>query len=150
MKVCINIHNQSGTGPFLKVKKLCEEISKNSVSTTLLCTSQVKKLYRTVSFENNIRIVEVPDLLFGKYRQGFGLWNAINRILFLNKEDFDVIHAIVCRPAVIFSSLFKKYFSNTLLVISWWDYFSRDGTIKDRSGKLYNYTFGFFYTRIKF
>ena len=67
MKVCINIHNQSGTGPFFKVKKLCEEISKNSVSTTLLCTSQVKKLFRTVSFENNIRIVEVPDLFIGKY-----------------------------------------------------------------------------------
>jgi len=145
MRVCINIHNQSNTGPYFKVLKLCKELSKHDITITLLCTSKKNRIRinRIASLKDNVRIVEVPDLLFGKYRQGFSFWNTINRTWFLYKEDFDIIHAIDCRPAVIFSSLIKKYHSNIPLVISWWDYFSREGTIKVRSGKLYNNTFGF-------
>jgi len=94
-----------------------------------------------------------PDLLSGRLRQGVDIWNAIHRINAVRKRSFDIVHAVDCRPNVIFPALYLKILRKTPLVLSWWDLFGDGGTATERSGRLYASTLGkvefFFETRFR-
>lgn len=143
MNVLIIIHNRVNTGPYFKVLEMCKALTRLNIRITLVCTSFSDKLSTKYYLSDSVRVIETPDLFNGKLRQGFDLWNALNRYLVLRRQKFDLIHAIDCRPVVIMPSLVLKRRYHVPLIISWWDYFSRDGTIKERSGLIYNLTLGF-------
>lgn len=109
---------------------------------TLLTSSRkhLFKLKKTV--DNGLEIIEFPDLFCGNLRNGFCLWNTIRRILFLRNKEFDIIHAFDSRPVVIFPALYLKYKRKIPLIMDWADWWGRGGTIAERSGKLFQYTFG--------
>lgn len=121
---------------------MCEALIKNNVHIVLVCTSRANHLKPTFYTKKLLEIVESPDLFKGKFRQGFDLWNSIMRIYALKGKSFDVIHAIDCRPAVIFPALFYKKLLGIPLVISWWDLFGDGGTSTERSGKFFACSIG--------
>ncbi len=137
MNILICIHNQFGTGPYFKVLEMSKAISGLGHRVTLFCTHQ----HNRFSFEsfhlNGLQVVESPDLLWGPMRQGIDPWNTIRRTAYLLDKQYDIIHAIDCRPVVILPVLFYKRRKNIPLIISWWDWFGRGGTAMERSGKLY-------------
>jgi glycosyltransferase involved in cell wall biosynthesis len=142
MNVIVIIHNQVGSGPYKKILEMCEALSLNDTHVTLLCTSKTNKLLLKKKKINNLLVVESPDLFTGKLRQGLDIWNIINRLLFVSKNNYDIVHGIDCRPVVILPALLLKYFKKTKFILSWWDLFGSDGTALERSGNLYNKTFG--------
>ncbi|MBN2424642.1 MAG: glycosyltransferase family 4 protein [Calditrichaceae bacterium] len=142
MKILLIIHNQAGTGPYEKVLEMAESLANAGQEITLLCTSAKNNFRFSCSSSDKLTIVESPDLLWGQLRQGIDLWNIARRILFLRQFDFDLIHAIDCRPAVILPALWLKWRKKIPLVLSWWDWFGRGGIAMERSGWLYAKTLG--------
>ena len=142
MKILIIIHNQAGTGPFFKVREMCKAVSEKGNEVTLLCTSKnARFLFKNYVYKN-IQIGETPDILWGKLRQGIDIWNTLNRLIFISKNNYDIVHGIDCRPVVILPALFLKIFKKTKFVLSWWDLFGNGATALERSGKLYSNTLG--------
>lgn len=142
MHIAFFIHNQAGTGPYFKVLEQCAALVQNGQEVTLFCTSPQKRMGIEVAVRDGVRVVEFPDLLVGPLRQGVDLWNAIHRIIYAQKRQFDVIHAVDCRPNVIIPALAVKYSQKIPLVLSWWDLFGGGGLASERSGKLYGKTAG--------
>jgi len=142
LKILIIVHNQTNTNPFYKVFEMSMAISDKGNEVTILCTSPKKRFFSKSSTKSKLEIFESPDLLWGHLRQGIDIWNIFHRLLFVMKNDFDVVHAIDCRPVVIFPALFLKIFKKTKLVLSWWDLFGSGATALERSGKFYVKTLG--------
>lgn len=142
MRVAFFIHNQAGTGPYFKVLEQCSALVQCGQDVTLFCTSPHRRTGISVAERDGVRVVEFPDLLVGPLRQGVDLWNAIHRILYARKWQFDVVHAVDCRPNVIIPALAVKYSQKTPLILSWWDLFGGGGLASERSGKLYGMTAG--------
>lgn len=142
MHIAFFIHNQAGTGPYFKVLEQCAALVEKGQEVTLFCTSPQKRTGIDVNLRDGVRVVEFPDLLIGPLRQGVDLWNAIHRIIYAQKWQFDVIHAVDCRPNVIIPALAVKYSQKIPLILSWWDLFGGGGLASERSGKLYGMTAG--------
>jgi len=142
VKVLLLIHNQHGTGPYPKVMELAQGLTGHGAEVTVLCTSPRARWRFTVGSEGGVRVVQAPDLLWGRLRQGADPWNTLCRRAWVRRESFDVVHAIDSRPVVIVPALALRRRPGTALVMSWWDLFGRDGVAMDRSGWLYAATGG--------
>lgn len=142
MNILVIIHNQSSTGPFFKVREMCVAISDVGNTVSLLCTSENARFRIKRYSYKNIQIIEAPDILWGKLRQGIDIWNIFNRLIFVTRNNYDIVHGIDCRPVVILPALLLKYFKKTKFVLSWWDLFGHGATSTERSGKLYSKTLG--------
>jgi len=142
LKIVLLNHNQIGQGTYFRCYHFGKALVNLGHRVILLTTSRkhLFKLKKTV--DNGLEIIEFPDLLLGKLRNGFCLWNTIRRILFLRNKEFDIIHAFDSRPVVIFPALFLKYKGKIPLIMDWADWWGHGGTIEERSGHLYAKTFG--------
>lgn len=142
MNILVVIHNQTNTGTFDKVLEQCDALCKLGHDVTLLCTSPKARFLTNKKRINGVNIIEFPDLLWKRLRQGIDIWNLINRMFFTAMHNFDIVHGIDCRPVVIFPALFLKKIRKIPLVLSWWDLFGGGATALERSGKFYDCTFG--------
>lgn len=88
---------------------------------------------------DGVLVVETPDVLWGKLRQGVDLWNTFKRCRYAAREHYDVVHAVDCRPNVIIPALFIQHSQKIPFVLSWWDLFGSDSK---RFGRLYALTAG--------
>jgi glycosyltransferase involved in cell wall biosynthesis len=146
LHVLFIIHNQAETGPYWKVLEQCAAYVRLGHRATLLCTSRHLRWQALERVVEGVRIVEAPDVLWGKLRQGVDLWNALWRCRWGRKmstvssdEAFDIIHAVDCRPNVLLPALYLKHTLGIPLVLAWWDMF---GSESKRFGALYAYTLG--------
>lgn len=89
---------------------MCEAVSKKGNEVTLLCTSKNARFLFKRYVYKNIQIWEAPDLLWEKLRQGIDVWNILNRLFFVARNNYDIVHGIDCRPVVILPALFLKFF----------------------------------------
>lgn len=144
MNIAFIIHNQAETGPYWKVLEQCAAYAAAGHSVTIFCTSKTRR-FRAETFmrEGGVRVVEFPDALWGKLRQGVDLWNAFVRCRAaraLHRErPFDIVHAVDCRPNVIIPALYMQRRLGTPLVLSWWDLFGKGSA---RFGRLFALTAG--------
>lgn len=142
MRIAFFIHNQAGTGPYFKVLEQCSALVRHGGQVTLFCTSPANRTGVHEEQRDGVHVVEFPDLLVGPLRQGVDLWNAMHRILYAGGRQFDVVHAVDCRPNVIIPALFVKKRQRIPLILSWWDLFGGGGLASERSGRLYAATAG--------
>lgn len=142
MNILWIIHNQAGTGPYFKVVELCAALGKAGANVTLMCTHRSRHALIVERVEQGIHIIEFPDLLVGKLRQGPDPYNTLRRILWGFGKKFDIIHAVDSRPNVILPALALRMLTGAKLVQAWWDLFGSGGMASERSGVLYNSTFG--------
>ena len=142
MNVLLIIHNQHGTGPYPKVMELAQGLSALGAEVTVLCTSRRARWRLATGMENGVRVVQAPDLLWGRLRQGADPWNVLRRWAWARRQPFDVVHAIDSRPVVILPALGLRRRTATTLIMSWWDLFGSGGVARDRSGSLYAATGG--------
>ena len=142
MKILLLFHNQVETGAYQKILEMATSMSKVGCNVNLVMTSRKNRFRIKKYVYNQVHIYEMPDLLWGRLRQGIDPWNLIVRIICLAFKKFDIIHAVDCRPVVIIPALVLNKIFNTPLVISWWDLFGRGGTAFERSGFIYSITLG--------
>lgn len=144
MKIAFIIHNRSRTGPWYKVLEQCAAIAELGHQVTLFCTSPSRRLKAEEYDLRGVRVFESPDLLWSSLRQGIDPWNIWHRIRRAKMDDFDIVHAVDSRPAVIYPALSLKKSQHIPLILSWWDLFGQGGLALERSGALYNATLGKF------
>jgi glycosyltransferase involved in cell wall biosynthesis len=115
---------------------------------TLMVTANTRRFGTLEYMQNGIRIIEAPDLLWGKLRSGWDLWSLLNRTAYLRKEkpDYDLVHCFETRPATIHPGLYfaRKY--NLPLFSDWIDWWGRGGIIDVLRPLWYRIFFGWYET----
>jgi len=141
----INYHCRNKT-VYYRPGCFSRELAKRGHNVTVMCTSDHARAGFHCSEEDGVRYVETPDLLWGKLRTGWDLWNLVSRIWFLKRETFDLVHAFETRPATIHpvESLLKR--APAPLVIDWIDWWGRGGLIKENRPFWYQILFAWFET----
>jgi glycosyltransferase involved in cell wall biosynthesis len=139
LHIAFVIHNQAETGPYWKVLEQCAAYVRLGHKATIFCTSKTHRFVGKERLADGVRVIEAPDLLWGKLRQGVDVWNALWRCVRGSRERFDVIHAVDCRPTVILPARFLQRSQRIPLVLAWWDLF---GSESKRFGELYARTAG--------
>jgi glycosyltransferase involved in cell wall biosynthesis len=79
-----------------------------------------------------VRIIEAPDLLWGRGRTGWDLWNVVNRIARLRGEHYDLVHGYESRPVVALPALYLQRTRGIPTILGWADWYGRGGTAHER------------------
>lgn len=141
MNILMLNHNRIWEGTFNRAFYFGRSLVKLGHSVKVVTNSK----YRIFSFNEfeheGIKIIETPDLLWGKLRTGWDLVNVLRRIFHLRLEQLDIIHAFDCRPTVIIPALYLKKHFNMPLIIDWADWWGRKGAISLRKAMLLNRLF---------
>ena len=98
---------------------------------TLMLISGKKRIGFTEYEWDGIHVIESPDLLWGRLRTGWDIWNSINRCLYLRKvtEHYDLIHCFETRPATIYPALYFSKKKHIPIITDWNDWWGRHGLI---------------------
>jgi glycosyltransferase involved in cell wall biosynthesis len=142
MRILFVNHNVAWKGgTFYRAYHLGQHLVQRGHSVTLLTISPKRKLGCEQEVCQGVKIIHFPDWFWGVGRSGWDPWDIMNRILYLSGQEWDIVHAWDCRPAVIIPALFARYQTNkkaktrAKLIIDWCDWFGRGGTQEERSHK---------------
>src|SRR2546428_4380029 len=143
MHILMLNHNAARQGTFLRCYHLARHLVQFGHSVTLLTTSPTRKWGITCHEEAGVEIVETPSLLRGGSRSGFDPWTVWQRCRYLRGRAFDVVHAFDSRPTGIHPALQSvRDNPRALFVMDWADWWGRGGSIRERSGELFDHTLG--------
>lgn len=142
MRILMLNHNVIGRGTYLRAQAVARGLVSRGHSVTLMTTSRRARFGCRVSETPGLKIVELPDLFSGRLRNGICPWNTGRRMAALRRETYDLVHAFDTRPVVIFPALYGRRRSKVPLVLDWADWWGRGGTIRQRSGRIYELTLG--------
>ena len=120
----------------------------NGHRVSLLLISENKRFgIKEYDFEG-IKVIETPDLLWGRLRTGWDPWNILNRILYLNKvtDHYDIIHCFETRPCTIYPALFFSRKNNIPIITDWNDWWGHHGLIDVNRPNWYPFLAGWFET----
>ena len=111
---------------------------------TIMQVAERRKFGIVESKWKGVKIVETPDLLWGRLRTGWDIWNTLNRIfyIFQDNDPFDILHCFETRPATIYPALFFLRKHNVPFITDWNDWWGRGGLIEVGRPKWYRYLFG--------
>lgn len=135
MKILLIVLNMIGQGTYWRAFHLGKQLGRKSHDVTLIATSRNRKFGVQENVHQDIRLIEVPDIFSGSMRSGWDLWNTLNRIIWINGRNFDVVHAFESRPTVIFPALFATRGTHTPLIMDWADWFGKGGSVEERTNK---------------
>lgn len=111
---------------------------------TLIATADENRFRMKESEWDGVRVIEAPDLLWGKLRSGWDLWSLLNRYIYLGnqKEKFDLVHCFETRPGTIHPAMYFARKNNLPLFSDWNDWFGRGGIVDILRPKWYRLLFG--------
>jgi len=141
MNILMLNHNRIWESTFNRAFYFGRSLVKLGHKVTVVTNSK-NRIFSFNEFEHEgVKIIETPDLLWGKLRTGWDPINALRRIFYLKSMHFDIIHAFDCRPTVIIPALYLKKSLKIPLVIDWADWWGRGGAIELRNHKIINRLF---------
>jgi len=110
----------------------------------LIVTSDHRRLGIVEGDWDGVWTVESPDLLWGRLRQGWDPWNALNKVLYLraDKGRYDLMHCLETRPATIYPALLYKRRHHLPMITDWIDWWGRGGIIDELRPGWYRVLFG--------
>ena len=138
MRILFLVSNLTNQGTYWRAFHLGRQLVKAGHELTLVATSHELRKGLRESEVDGVRLVEAPDLFAGALRRsGLDAWNTLNRIVWLRKQSFDLMHAFESRPTVIFPALYlKKRQPEIPLIMDWCDWFGRGGSVEERPNRL--------------
>lgn len=142
MRILVITHAQFGLNACSRHLERATSLATRGHEVSFVCTSPTNRFRVGRRVERGVRILQSPDLLWGRLRQGLDPWNTLVRTLILLLWRGDLVHCIDSRPAAVLPSLAAKYLRGRRLVMEWTDLFGRGGTIRERSSRLYEITAG--------
>ena len=121
-----------------------KELVRRGHKVTLVVVADRRKAGIVASDWDGVRVVETPDLLWGRLRSGWDPWNLLNRRLFLGREkaSYDLIHCFETRPVTIYPALFYRKHHPAPLLTDWNDWWGRGGVIDEFRPRWYRSLFG--------
>jgi glycosyltransferase involved in cell wall biosynthesis len=110
----------------------------------VFCHADTERWRTRIEQCDGFRIVEHPDMLVGPLRQGWDPYCAWRRkrFLFAEDKDYDIIHCLDTRLAVIWPCLAYARARGIPIVSDWIDWWGRGGLIDERRPWWYKKTFG--------
>ena len=140
MRILMLNHNVIWRSTFHRCFQFARQLVLLGHRVTLVTNSPDERVRFRERILEGVRVLESPDLFWGRLRTGWDPLNAFRRTLRLFHEPFDVIHEFDSRPTVILPSLWKR--SHRGITISdWGDWWGRGGAISDRPDRLLNRLF---------
>jgi hypothetical protein len=109
MKILITTHTQFKKNAFSKHLERATSLAKRGHEVTFLITSDKNRFKTEIKHIDGVRVILMPDLLWGVYRQGVDPVNILRRCREVMRLDYDIIHGIDCRPATILPALLAKF-----------------------------------------
>ena len=132
MRLLFLNHNVIGRGTFQRSFGFARELARRGHDVTLLTTSERLRFSHRESMRRGVRVVQTPDLLWGRARSGWDPWGTLWRVGSLRGRSFDLVHAFDSRPAVVSPALAMRR-RGTPLVMDWADWWGRGGAISERT-----------------
>ena len=110
------------------------ELAKRGHEVDVLCHANTERFKTKIEHVDGLRVIENPDMLVGPLRQGWDPYCAWKRkrFLFLENKQYDLIHCLDTRLAVIWPGLAYARAKNIPIVSDWIDWWGRGGLIKER------------------
>jgi glycosyltransferase involved in cell wall biosynthesis len=143
MRILMLNHNVAWKGTFLRCYHLGRHMARAGHAVTVVTTAPTRTRGITCREESGVEIVETPSVLRGGPRSGFDPWTVWQRRGYLRGRTFDVVHAFDSRPTVIHPALQSvRENPQALFVMDWADWWGRGGSIRERSGVLFERTLG--------
>ncbi len=136
LRVVLIVYNTTGKGTYRRAFQFGKHLAQRGHDVTLLATSRMRRSGVECSGVNNVNVVESPDLFSGSLRSGWDPWNTLNRIKWLHKYQFDVVHVFEARPTVLLPGLYLQRTRRIPLVMDWADWFGRGGSVEQRTNPL--------------
>jgi len=126
----------TGGGIFFTAYHQGRYLTRKGHHVTLACISRKSRFRIHESISEGVRIVEFPDLLWGKARSGWDIWDSLLRIVRFIGNDFDIIHGYESRPVVSLPGLLLSKIGRRPLFFTWADWFGRGGKGQGRGRKI--------------
>jgi glycosyltransferase involved in cell wall biosynthesis len=132
MRLLFLNHNVIGRGTFQRAFGFARELSRRGHDVTLVTTSERRRFSHREAVRLGVRVIESPDLLWGRARNGWDPWGTLWRLGSLRSRCFDLVHAFDSRPAVVSPALALQR-RGIPLVMDWADWWGRGGAISERT-----------------
>ncbi|MCG2766800.1 MAG: glycosyltransferase family 4 protein [Anaerolineae bacterium] len=126
---------KAGARPHAMAKHLVQR----GHTVTLIVTADDRRVGVVEAEWEGVRTIETPDLLWGRLRSGWDLWDLLHRIVYLSRDKgpYDLVHCFETRPATIYPALFYCRRHKLPLVSDWNDWWGRGGIIREFRPKWY-------------
>ena len=111
MRILILNHNIAwkGGGTFFRTFHFGRHLARRGHDVTLLTISPAaKRGFSEKVVDGGLRMVETPDMLWGMGRSGWDPWDTLNRMGYIARGHWDVVHGFDSRPAVVLPSIFAQ------------------------------------------
>jgi glycosyltransferase involved in cell wall biosynthesis len=135
MRILYLNHNVKWISTFHRCFQFGKQLVKLGHSVDLITISPKRRRGFEVSMLDGVKIIESPDILWGMGRSGWDFWDTFNRLVYLRKQPYDLVHAFDSRPNVIYPALAKKR-EGSVLISDWADWWGRGGVVEERSNWL--------------
>ncbi len=131
LHVCMLVFEKVGKGAYWRALQPAIRLVQRGHHVTLIAMG-TSRWQKQVFIQEGVRVVATPDLLWGKLRSGWDLWESWYRIRWLSREKFDLVHFFESRPTVLFPALYMKYCRHVPVINDWSDWFGRGGSVEER------------------
>lgn len=132
LKILLLNHNVVWSGgTFFRAYNFGRELARRGHEVDLVSISPHRRYYFDREFRDGMTIWGSPDLLWGRGRTGWDVWDCMRRLQFIRRHEWDIVHAFDSRLVVIGPALFARA-RGTPLVLDWADWWGRGGTIEER------------------
>jgi glycosyltransferase involved in cell wall biosynthesis len=148
MRILFIVHHRRWRAAY-RSRAIASELSSRGHHVTLLVTADTERWHFRETIEpDGVRIVESPDLTWGRLRSGWDPVCALRRSAWVLRESntYDLIHLFETRPATILPGLVARWKYRLPLIIDWIDWWGRGGAISVNRPLWYRLLFGWFET----
>lgn len=121
---------------------MAKELVRYGHNVTLLLISKTRRFGITEYETDGIHAIESPDLLWGRFRTGWDIWNTLNRIYLLKgqKVSYNLVHCFETRPVTIYPALYLAHRDHIPLITDWNDWWGRHGLVEVNRPAWYKFT----------
>jgi len=124
-----------GGGSFFRSLHLGRHLARRGHRVTIMASSPNAVIRFRRREVDGVELLEAPGLIPPRWRYGYDFYEVFRRLHWLSKQHFDIVHALECRPVVIYPALAAQR-HGAKLVIDWYDWFGRGGSVEQRSNVL--------------
>jgi len=137
------ITHKSKFGSFARSHAMARQLVKHGHKVTILLISPTRRFGFDEDEWDGVRLIETPDLLWGRLRTGWDPWNVLSRIWYLNnhKDHYDLIHCFETRPCTIYPARFLSAKNHIPLITDWNDWWGHHGLTEINRPGWYRFTF---------
>jgi glycosyltransferase involved in cell wall biosynthesis len=133
-RILLLAHNVEGIGTYIRFERLAVHLARMGHSTTLIAGAGPGHSKIRVSSDGKFKKILIPELFSRRLSNGgLGPWQTVYRILFVLRNDFDIIHASEHRPVASLPALVSRWFRPARYISDWADWWGRGGIVEYRS-----------------